>query len=96
MPRALRGEQQGAFRQIGLKMTLRGDWPTLVGMLQAVDESPLRLLVDDVQLHATVQPAHAGPMRLEASFVVMGFRPGRDNAPGGPAGDQRADAGAPG
>ena len=92
---ALPGEQQGAFRQIGLRMALRGDWPMLVGMLQAVDESPLRLLVDDVQLHATAQPQQVGPSRLEASFVVLGFRPGRESRPNGAAGDQHADAGAP-
>jgi general secretion pathway protein M len=90
---ALPGEQQGAFRRIGLRVTLRGDWPVLMGMLQAVDESPLRLLVDDLQLHATAQPQPAGPQSLETSLVVLGYRPGREN---GTRGDLRADAGSPG
>ncbi len=93
---ALPGEQQGAFRRIGLRVTVRGDWPMLTGMLQAVDESPLRLLVDELQLHATAQPQRSGPDRIEASFVVLGFRPGRENRPSGATGDLRADAGAPG
>jgi hypothetical protein len=93
---ALPGEQQGAFRRIGLRVTLRGDWPVLMGMLQAVEKSPLRLLVDELQLHATAQPQHSGPNQIEASFVVLGFRPGRESPPSGAAGDLRADAGAPG
>jgi general secretion pathway protein M len=93
---ALPGEQQGAFRRIALRVTLRGDWPVLMGMLQAVEESPLRLLVDELQLHATAQSQHSGPDRIEASFVVLGFRPGRESRPNGAAGDLRADAGVAG
>lgn len=92
---ALPGEQQGAFRGVALRVTLRGDWSTVMAMLRAIDESPLRLLVDDLQLHATAQPQHAGPAPLEASLTVLGFRPGRGSQPGGTQGDLRADTGTP-
>jgi general secretion pathway protein M len=90
---ALPGEKQGKFRRIGLRVALSGTWPVLVAMLQAVEGSRVRLMVDDLQLHATV---HASPAAskassasIEASFVVLGFRPGQKVRP-----DLRADAGA--
>ncbi len=90
---ALPGAQQGAFRRIGLRVSLGGDWPVLVALLQAVESNPVHLLVDDLQLHAAArnQPgnSHLGPASIEASFVVLGFRPGHEAPP-----DLRADAAA--
>ncbi len=82
--------QQGAFRQIGLRIAVTGRWPTLIGLLQAIDGSDLQLLVDDLQLHAVADasPADATPADgapggtsgvghapLQASLVVLAFRP---------------------
>ena len=78
---ALPGEQQGGFRRIGLRVAVHGDWPELVAILQAVDESPLRLLVDDLELHATTQAEKTGEAPITASFVVRGFRPGTETQP---------------
>jgi general secretion pathway protein M len=78
---ALPGEQQGGFRRIGLRVTVHGGWPELIALLQAVDESPLRLLVDNLNLHATAQPQRTGPAPIEASFVVRGFRLGTETRP---------------
>jgi general secretion pathway protein M len=83
---ALPGEQQGGFRRIGLRVAVRGDWPELIALLRAVDESSLRLLVANLELHATTQQQQAGPAPIEASFVVQGFRPGTENKPAGSAG----------
>jgi len=44
--------QQGAFRQISLRIALSGRWPVLIGLLRAIDASDLRLLVDDLEFHA--------------------------------------------
>lgn len=87
---ALPSEQQGGFRRIALRIALSGDWSVLMAMLRAVESSQYRLLVDDVQLHAAARlqagPAAAlAPPPIDASFVVMGFRPGHE------AGPQHAD-----
>ena len=98
----LPGQQEGAFRRIGLRVTLSGNWAVLVAMLRAVEGSGFRLLVDDLQLHATARERSGGPQAapasIEASFVVLGFRPGRESAPtsGDARPDLRADAGARG
>ena len=73
---ALPGEQLGSFRRIGLRVAVHGDWPALVALLRAVDESPLRLLVASLELHATSQAGGTAAAPIEASFVVQGFRAG--------------------
>ena len=73
--------QQGALRQIGLRIALSGPWPVLVNLLQAIDASSLRLLVDDLEFHAVADGAPAigaggNHPPLQASFIVMAFRYG--------------------
>jgi general secretion pathway protein M len=73
--------QQGGFRQIGLRIALTAHWPVLVQLLQEIDESDLRLLVDDLEFHAVDDTASGagGPSNhppLAASLVVMAFRAG--------------------
>jgi general secretion pathway protein M len=98
----LPGEQQGGFRRIGLRVTLSGAWPVLVAMLQAVEGSQVRLLVDDLQLHVTAGGRPGGPKDapalMQASFVVLGYRPGREAgvSNGDTRPDLRADAGTQG
>jgi general secretion pathway protein M len=83
---ALPGEQQGNFRRVALRVAVRGDWPELIALLRAVDESRLRLLVANLQLHATAQQQRTGPAPIEASFVVQGFRPGTESKSAGAPG----------
>jgi len=76
---ALPGVQQGAFRQIALRIALSGRWPVLIGLLQAIDASDLRLLVDDLEFHAVADEMPGGSglgghAPLQASFVVLAFR----------------------
>jgi hypothetical protein len=77
----LPGEQQGGFRRIGLRVAVHGTWPELVAILRAMEESPLRLLVDDLELHATTQAAKTGEAPIAATFVVRGFRSGSETQP---------------
>ncbi|WP_284944311.1 type II secretion system protein GspM [Acidisoma cladoniae] len=76
---ALPGVQQGGFRQIALRIALSGRWPVLIALLQAIDASDLRLLVDDLEFHAVADagpqsPGATGHAPLEASFVVLALR----------------------
>ena len=73
--------QQGGFRQIDLRIALTARWPVLVQLLQEIDASDLRLLVDDLEFHAVDDAATGsggpgGHPPLAASFVVMAFRAG--------------------
>jgi hypothetical protein len=75
--------QQGRFRQIGLRIALTARWPVLVQLLQEIDASDLRLLVDDLEFHAVDDASGEGGSSanppLASSFVVMAFRAGTDD-----------------
>ena len=73
--------QQGGFRQIGLRIALTARWPVLVRLLQEIDASDLRLLVDDLEFHAVDDAASngggsGGHPPLSASLVVTALRAG--------------------
>jgi general secretion pathway protein M len=82
---ALPGDQQGGFRRIRLRVAVHGDWPQLIALLRLANESPLRLLVTSLELHATAQPQSTGSAPIEASFVVQGFRLGTESKQAGAA-----------
>src|SRR3954468_7784469 len=76
---ALPGEAGGAWRRIGVRVTVNAPWPSLVRLLQAIGTATPRMLVDDVQLRAPPLLLRAGPRPVDASFTVLAFRaePGR-------------------
>jgi general secretion pathway protein M len=63
----------GGYRRIGLRLTLNASWPVLIGLLRAIELSPLPMVVDGLQIHAASSPANE-PRSLEASFSVIAFR----------------------
>jgi type II secretory pathway component PulM len=71
--------QQGAFRQIGLRVAMSGRWLVLISLLRAIDNSDLRLLVDDLEFHAMADGdpnggRAVGHAPLDVSFVVTALR----------------------
>jgi general secretion pathway protein M len=78
---ALPGEQAGALRRIGLRVTLTTSWPVLVNLLAAIDEASPRMLVDDLQLQGSVIQVRQGEARLEARLNIYAFRVGKEPSP---------------
>jgi general secretion pathway protein M len=73
--------QQSGFREIGVRIAVTARWPVLIQLLQEIDSSDLRLLVDDLEFHAeddsvSGSGASSGHPPLAASLVVMAFRAG--------------------
>lgn len=72
----------GDYRRIGLKVSMSGSWSVLVGLLTAIEQSPLPMMVDGLLIRANANnaggPGSAGqspPARpLDASFTVSAFR----------------------
>lgn len=66
----------GAYRRIGLHLSVNATWPVLVALLEAVGQASPRMLIDDFQVRGprlVVQPAEPP---LEVSFTLFGFRAG--------------------
>lgn len=81
----LAAAQVGAYRRIGLKLSLEATWPALIAMLKTIAQSTPPILIDDLQIHVPppAQPGIAPSQTLRATLSVYGFRAG-----GTPAGKQ--------
>lgn len=68
--------QAGAYRRIGLRVSVKARWSVLIGLLQAVAQGSPRMLVDDLQIHGPhfVDPPLDPP--LDTGFIVFSFRAG--------------------
>lgn len=75
---ALPGEQAGALRRIGLRVSLSTTWPVLIRLLGAIEAAAPRMLIDDLQVEGSVIPVRTGEQRMEARFNVYAFRAGRE------------------
>ena len=64
----------GAYRRIGLRVSLSGPWPVLVTLLEQVEQASPRMLLDDLQLHGPRMVAPPPNPPLEAGFTVFAFR----------------------
>jgi general secretion pathway protein M len=83
----LPGEPCGSYRRIGVRITFVADWPVFVALLQVIETNRIRLLVDDLQLHAVAKVGLNGPAapRLDTSLTVLGFRTAHEaDAPSAP------------
>ncbi len=77
---ALAARQEGAYRRIALRVSLSATLPVLVKILQSLDESTPRMLVDDLQLHTSpiiIAQSHQSSPPLDASMTVVAYRLGR-------------------
>jgi general secretion pathway protein M len=70
----LSAEEAGGLRRIGVRISTITPWPVLARLLRELDAASPRLLVDDVQLQASVSLAGGVTRPLTASFTVFGFR----------------------
>ena len=83
----LPGQQNGAYRRIGVRVELSAQLPVVIELLRAVEEAQPGMLVDDVRLTATpVGPMNA-QLPMDCAFTVYAFRLGtaRDEAAAGEA-----------
>lgn len=87
---ALAGVQMGAFRRVGLHVTVRAPWFNLMNLLAAIERSQTRMTVGDLQLQAG--PLGGGETLQDLSFSVMAIRAGTQApAPPGDAAPENAD-----
>ncbi|HLY56041.1 MAG TPA: type II secretion system protein GspM [Stellaceae bacterium] len=75
------GQQVGAYRRIGLKVSLHEPWTVVVALIKTVETARLPMLIDELEIHALPALNAVNGQRLEASFTIYAFRAG----PGGEA-----------
>jgi general secretion pathway protein M len=66
----------GKWHKVPLRISLNASWPVLMELLRSIEQSPTRILVDDVHFHTASVVNHPTVMPVQASMVLYGFRPG--------------------
>ena len=62
------------WHKVALRINLNASWPVLMELARSVEQSPTRILIDDVRLRSPVVVAHPAAMPIQASMVLYGFR----------------------
>jgi hypothetical protein len=69
-------EQQGGYRRISLRVTCSAPWSAFIGLLQTIEDSTPRMLIDGLDLNASPDLVHPNGVAIGADFTVIAFRPG--------------------
>ena len=72
----LPAQQQGGYRRISLRVTCSASLPVLTGLLQKLEVSSPRMLIDDLALSASPDLNRPDGIAIAANFTVIAFRPG--------------------
>lgn len=66
----------GRWHKVSLRISLSASWPVLTDLMRSIEQSPTRILIDDVHFHHPVVVARPGAAAaIQASMVLSGFRP---------------------
>ena len=65
----------GRWHKIALRINLNASWPVLMALVRSVEQSPTRILIDDVHFRSPIVVARPTAMPIQASIVLYGFRP---------------------
>ncbi len=65
----------GKWHKVALRISTNAPWPVLIDLLRSIEQSPIRILVDDVHFHSATLVARPVALPVQASMVVYGFRP---------------------
>jgi type II secretory pathway component PulM len=69
-------QQSGSYRSISLRMTCATAWPRFIALLQALEETRPRMLIDDLDLEVSPGLSYPDGVMIAVSFTVMAFRRG--------------------
>jgi Tfp pilus assembly protein PilO len=80
-------ENRGAYRRIGLRIALNGEYDNVLALLAGIEKAAPPLVIDNLQIHARLQamammqsplmqrsPVAPAATRLDAALEVYGFR----------------------
>ncbi|WP_428487842.1 type II secretion system protein GspM [Rhodopila sp.] len=69
-----------SWHKVTLRISLSASWPVLMTLLRAIEQSPTRILIDDVRFRSPTIVAHPLVLPIQASMVLYGFRPATPGA----------------
>src|SRR5262249_29681435 len=72
----LPAEARGAYRRIGLRVSLTAPWPALIDLLRTAGQGQPGMLVDDVQLRTTLTQGAVAALGAPFALLASGAAPG--------------------
>ena len=70
----------GKWHKVALRISTNAPWPVLMDLLRSIEQSPTRILVDDIHFHSATLVARPVALPVQASMVVYGFRASESGA----------------
>lgn len=64
----------GKWHRVSLRISMNAPWPVLMQLMQSIETSPTRILIDDVHFHSSTLVTHPTVLPVQASMVLYGFR----------------------
>lgn len=64
----------GLWHKVSLRISLNAPWPVLMQLMRAIEQSPTRILIDDVHFHSATIVSRPTVLPVQASMVLYGFR----------------------
>ncbi len=64
----------GQWQKVSLRISMNASWPVLTQLMQSIEKSPTKILIDDVHFHSPTLVAHPTALPVQASMVLYGFR----------------------
>lgn len=64
----------GKWHKVALRISTNAPWPVLMDLLRSIEQSPTRILVDDVHFHSATIATRPVVLPVQASMIVYGFR----------------------
>ncbi len=65
----------GRWHKVSLRISLTAAWSVLTDLMRTIEQSPTRILIDDVHFRSPVAVARPVALPIQASMVLSGFRP---------------------
>jgi type II secretory pathway component PulM len=70
----------GSWHKVSLRISMNAPWPVLMDLVRSIEQSPVRILIDDVHFHSATVINRPTVLPIQASMVVYAFRSAESSA----------------
>jgi hypothetical protein len=68
-------QEPGRWHRVALRISLNASWPVLMELVRSIEQSPTRILINDVHFRSPVVVSRPTQAPIQASMELYGFRP---------------------
>jgi type II secretory pathway component PulM len=64
----------GHWHKVPLRVSVNASWPVLVALIRSIEQSPTRILIDDIRFRSPIAAVRPTEVPIQASMMLYGFR----------------------